>query len=213
MQCREPQSVKKCGTQELRFTNAKTCCTRCQFSTCVFKKKKSARWVYLLAGSKAEGFWKFTKIKLLSWVGPVLKRLVALSELWWEALGLTKKTAIVFGLDKAPNQKKRLLSYCTKTSITWLKREPSRFFFSDETKTIANYKYIANVSQLKHIAILIQLSGGHSWWISVEDNNETEKKYGDLVYQIEILTTTHIPLTDQINRLLQKHLPLAVFVG
>lgn len=62
--------------------------------------------MYLLAGSKAEGFWKFTKIKLLSWVGPVLKRLVALSELRWEALGLTKKTAIVFDLDKAPNQKK-----------------------------------------------------------------------------------------------------------
>lgn len=63
--------------------------------------------MYLLAGSKAEGFWKFTKIKLLSWVGPVLKRLVALSELWWEALGFTKKTAIVFGLDKAPNPKKK----------------------------------------------------------------------------------------------------------
>lgn len=71
------------------------------------KKQKSARWVYLLAGSKAEGFWKFTKIKLLSWVGPVLKRLVALSELRWEALGLTKKTAIVFDLDKAPNQKNK----------------------------------------------------------------------------------------------------------
>lgn len=63
--------------------------------------------MYLLAGSKAEGFWKFTKIKLLSWVGPVLKHLVALSELRWEAFGLTKKTAIVFDLDKAPNQKNK----------------------------------------------------------------------------------------------------------
>lgn len=87
------------------------------------------------------------------------------------------------------------------TVLLWWNQDNSELQVYSQRKPVKTYCFTDSVKRC------------HNWWISVEDNNETEKKYGVLVYQIEILTTTHIPLTDQINRLLQKHLPLAVLVG
>lgn len=130
----KPQSVKSCGPWALRFTNSKACHAKCQFCTCVLHKEGCKMCLLCFFFSEQElkqkAYKKRKQMKVSGGWTCILKRSCCTNITLMMNLWIRGSNDMVFGLDKAPDQIKRLLPYWKLTVIN--QATMTQYFLQDE---------------------------------------------------------------------------------